>query len=224
MKTNQNLIRKMGDFQVTQRTSDGMFNATALLEAWNNKTGSKKVIAHYFENASTKEFINALIEEESKDRKSDEIRLSDIYTKHRGIFGGTWMTPLLFIDFAMWLNPTFKVQVLKFVYDELIKYRNEAGDAYKEMCSAIASIVGKKESASMAITKVAKALNHIVYNAHEPEIRNKQAEESKVKELAELEKDIAKLINHRFITSYDQLINYLRRLWSEKYLPKELVA
>lgn len=85
----------------------------------------------------TKEFINALVAEESKHRNSVEIRLSDIYTKHRGIFGGTWMTPLLFIDFAMWLNPTFKVQVLKFVYDELIRYRNEAGDAYREIHEAI---------------------------------------------------------------------------------------
>lgn len=36
------------------------------------------------------------------------------------------MHPLLFIDFAMWLNPAFKVKVLKFVYDELIKFRNLA--------------------------------------------------------------------------------------------------
>lgn len=223
MKTNQNLIRKMGEFEVTQRTSDGMFNATALLESWNNKSGQKKVIGHYFENAATKEFVNALIIEESKHRNSDEIRLSDIYTKHRGIFGGTWMTPILFIDFAMWLNPTFKVQVLKFVYDELIKYRNEAGDAYREMCTAVATLSNKKENASVCITKVAKAINYIVYNHHESEIRNKQAEENKVRELAELEKDVAKLINQGFIKSFDHLINYLRKLWSEKYLPKVLI-
>ena len=32
MKTNQNLLRKMGEFDVTQRTSDGMFNATELMK------------------------------------------------------------------------------------------------------------------------------------------------------------------------------------------------
>ena len=31
LKTNQVLSRKMGNFEVLQRTSDGMFNATALL-------------------------------------------------------------------------------------------------------------------------------------------------------------------------------------------------
>lgn len=212
----------MGDFDVIQRTSDGMFNATDLLSQWNNSKGQSKVIGHYFENSTTKEFINALLEEEMKDRKTDEISLSDLYVKRRGIFGGTWMTPLLFIDFAMWLNPSFKVKVLKFVYDELLRYRNEAGDAYKEMCSSVASILDKKQNTTMCISKVARALNYIVYNQHETEIRNKQAEESKVKELSELEKEISKLINRGFIKTHKQLIEYLRMLWSEKYLPKEL--
>lgn len=223
MKTNQNLIRRMGDFNVIQRTQDGMFDATSLLNEWNKVRGQKKVIGHYFENESTKEFISALLAEESKHRKSDEITLSDIYTKKRGIMGGTWMSPLLFIDFAMWLNPTFKVQVLRFVYDELIKYRNEAGDAYREMAASIQKIVPKNEL-PVKISHVAKAINHIVYNAHEPEIRNKQAEESKVKELAGLEKDIAMLINRGFIKTFGELIQYLRSIWREKYEPSELSA
>ena len=33
MKTNQAMIRPMGQFQVVQRTKDGMFNATALINA-----------------------------------------------------------------------------------------------------------------------------------------------------------------------------------------------
>ena len=35
MKTNQNMIRKMGNFDVIQRTKDGFFNATTLLKQWN---------------------------------------------------------------------------------------------------------------------------------------------------------------------------------------------
>jgi hypothetical protein len=53
------------------------------------------------------------------------------------------MHPFLFIDFAMWINPKFKYEVIKFVYDRLIQYRNDAGDAYKEMAKAIAKIVDK---------------------------------------------------------------------------------
>lgn len=36
MITNQNMIRTMGKFKVTQRTKDGYFNATELLRQWNN--------------------------------------------------------------------------------------------------------------------------------------------------------------------------------------------
>ena len=98
-----------------------------------------------------------------------------------------WMHPYLFIDFAMWINPTFKVKVIKFVYDQLIEYRNDAGNTYKEMASAICKITTKGEQAK-AIQEVSIANNHIVFGSHEKEIRNKQAEESLVKELAEIQK------------------------------------
>jgi len=42
MKTNQNLIRKMRNFEVIQRTSDGMFDATSLLKQWNTYSGQQK--------------------------------------------------------------------------------------------------------------------------------------------------------------------------------------
>ena len=35
MKTNQLMKRKMGEFNVTQRTKDGFFCATELLRQWN---------------------------------------------------------------------------------------------------------------------------------------------------------------------------------------------
>lgn len=210
-----NLIRKMGDFDVIQRTSDQMFNATALLRQWNEHSGDKKEITKFFDNENTKEFVNALMSEENLNTQNSA------YLKSRGKTGGTWMHPILFVKFAMWLNPRFEVKVIKFVYDELIKYRNEAGDAYKEMSSAVAKIV-PSAFLPTSIQKVAQALNFIVYNQHESEIRNKQAEESKVRELSELEKDVAKLINGNFIKSFDHLISYLRKRWSEKHIPKVL--
>lgn len=219
MKTNQNLIRKMGEFDVIQRTSDGMFNATTLLKAWNTSgNGAKKEMGDYFAIKSTDEYISALLlESEFKDGNSP-------YLKSRGKYnGGTWMHPLLFIDFAMWLNPTFKVKVLRFVYDQLIQYRNDAGDSYKEMASAICKIVPKGEQAK-AIKEISMANNHIVYGTHEKEIRNKQAEESKIKQLDELQTDIVKLITDGFISNYDSLLNYLRRKWTQKHQPKFITA
>lgn len=217
MKTNQNLIRKMGEFDVIQRTSDGMFNATTLLKAWNaSGAGSRKEMGDYFATKSTDEYINALLSEsEFTDGNSPYVKSR----ASRGENAGTWMHPLLFIDFAMWLNPTFKVKVLRFVYDQLIQYRNDAGDSYKEMASAICKIVPKGEQAK-AIKEISMANNHIIYGTHEREIRNKQAEEGKIKQLDELQTDITKLISDGFICNYSSLLNYLRRKWTQKYQPK----
>lgn len=209
MKTNQVLTRQMGHFSVLQRTSDGMFNATALLKQWNNISGQKKVLAHYFENSSTIEFIEAIEKEENfKHRNS-------VYLKSRGRYSeGTWMHPLLFIDFAMWLNPAFKVKVLKFVYDELIKIRHEAGDTYRIMSSAVAKLVPASEL-KIRIPEIARGINYIVYNQHLPEIRNKQADEVKTRKLNEVQKEIARLIDLGFITTYPQLRTHLRKLYNE---------
>ena len=207
----------MGDFNVTQRTSDGMFDATSLIKQWNEKSGQKKMIAHYFENQPTKEFMNALVDEENKYRNTDKSTLSMFYEKKRGIKGNTWMHPLLFIDFAMWINPVFKVQVLKFVYDELIRYRNEAGDAYREMSEAVAKL-SKKGEIPQNIAKVAEAINFIAQNGHEKMLRNK-ADEAQMKEYVRIEKDIIMLVNKNFIKTFESLMEYLRSEWRIKYQP-----
>ena len=220
MKTNVTLTRKMGEFDVLQRTSDGMFNATELLKQWNKSSGQQKKLDHYFENKATQEFINALMIEEKIDTRNS------VYVKSRASRGsnsGTWMSPLLFIDFSMWLNPTFKVKVLKFVYDQLIKYRNDAGDAYIEMSSAVAKITSRHFTQE-AIRNVARAINYVVYNNHEKGMRNKVGEEVKTRELFELERDISKLINGEFIKSYEHWMDYLRKEWNRRWQPKVLQA
>ncbi|MFK2341659.1 KilA-N domain-containing protein [Bacteroides fragilis] len=68
MKTNQIMIRPMGDFKVIQRTKDAFFNATNLLKQWNQLKGMKKEVNDYFGLASTKEFIYTIMERENYDR------------------------------------------------------------------------------------------------------------------------------------------------------------
>ena len=100
------------------------------------------------------------------------------------------MHPVLFVKFAMWLNQRFEVQVIKFVYDEMIKYRNEAGDAYNKLGSAVSKIV-RKDFMPQAMQKAGEALNWIVFNEHERNIRNQYGEEKKQRELYELERKVA---------------------------------
>lgn len=191
MKTNQIMVRPMGDFEIIQRTCDGKFDCTNLLAQWNkaNKNNIKK-IGDYLRLKETREFVKALMEEpEFKDGNSHLLESDDykdfpksIVVVTRGKNGGTYMTPLMFLDFAMWLNPAFKVKVLKFVQDEMIRYRNDAGDAYKELSSAIMKIV-PKDFMPKAMQKIGEALNWIVFNQHEKMLRNKFGDEKKQREL-----------------------------------------
>lgn len=215
MKTNQVMTRGMGEFEILQRTKDGMFNATLLLKQWNGKSVSNRKMDNYFSSEKTKEFIKTIQERENLDTPKL------VYVKSRASRGensGTWMHPLLFIDFAMWINPTFKYDVLKFVSDQMIKYRNEAGDAYKELATAIKKISGSNVKETMRQT--ATAMNYVVFGNHEQMMRNKQGEESKQYELLALERKLADLINDGFIRNMECLINYLRKKWWDKYTPK----
>jgi len=248
MKTNQNMIRKMGDFDVTQRTKDGFFNATALLKQWNNAVENQKVlntqnsgylknstenqqvlntqnfpyvkkkdIDDFFLNKSTQEYIQVIMQKENLNTEAS------VYLKSRGKYsGGTWMHPMLFIDFAMWLNPYFKYDVLRFVSDEMIKYRNLAGDSYKTLASHVATIV-PKQLMPMAMKKIAQGLNFIVFGDHKHAMRNEVGEETKQLELFQLQQKVADLIGDEFIKSFDELITYLRKLYGRKYTPKALI-
>lgn len=213
MKTDQVMLRPMGCFSVEQRTKDGFFNATALLKQWNENSGQQKQMSHYTDNASTQEFITALLKEENlKERNS-------VLLQTRGKNGGTWMHPIAFLDFAMWLNPRFEVKVIKFIYDQMIAYRNETGDAYRELSMAVAKIVAPNFMQS-AMKQLAQAINYCVFNEHETAIRNKHGEESKMRQLFELERKVASLIDEGFITKFDNVIEYLRNQWRRANTPK----
>lgn len=125
-----------------QRTKDGMFNATSLLKQWNSvKSNSKRDLDNFWKTSRLTHFMSEVAENELGFKTVNSTALKKHLTKiGRGKYGGTWMHPYLFIKFAMWLNARFEYQVIKFVYDELIKHRHLAGDNYKLFCSAVYSI------------------------------------------------------------------------------------
>lgn len=210
----------MGDFSVYQRTVDGFFNATSLLKQWNSISPSERKMDNYFKVQGTEEFVSTIMSKENLHTPKS------VYVKSRASRGenaGTWMHPLLFIDFAMWINPSFKYDVLKFVYDQLIQYRNEAGDTYRDMCAAIKSI-SEPEEVAQNIQKIAKAINVVVFGKHQREARNKMAEEARMKELASLQQKVTEFINIGYFRSFQDVRLYLLKLWQMKYQPKELAS
>lgn len=213
MITNQIMKRPLADFTVEQRTKDGYFCLTGLLNNWNLKMGTKKELKDYFENKATQEFVKALADEENlHGDKSPYVKSKA--RLDRG--GGTWGHPLLFIDFAMWLNPHFKVKVLKFVSDQMLTYRNEAGDAYKQLSSAMSKICTPHQM-KRYMTILGKGINYIVAGHHGHQLRNEYGTEEKQKEYFELEKQVAMLVNEGFLRTPEDVANYLRRKFQNKY-------
>lgn len=227
MKTVNVLTRKMGDFNVFQRTSDGYFDANELLRQWNAVEGNpERNLKRFLESPKTKEFIDALISDLSYGAKMQlpdtqvfKIIKSKTLRDGSKTIGKAWMHPYLFIKFAMWINPKFEVQVIRFVHDQLIDYRDKAGDAYKRMSSALSRIIEPSRLRDK-IQDLARSVNIIIYGLHQSMIRNSVGEEAKAKELMELEIDIAKMIEFGYITTEEQLRDYLYKvLRSKKALP-----
>lgn len=213
MKTNQNMVRKMGNFKVIQRTKDGMFNATDLINQWNkNPNNPKRELKKFWIQDSVKDFIQTLITEENLDGPSEAYVKSKA---SRGANAGTWLHPLLFIKFAMWLNPKFEYYVIRFIYDQLIEYRHSAGDNYKILNRAASKFK------NVDYPTIAKALNYIVFGKHDKELRQ-HATKEQLDELTRTQQNLSHAIDTGLINSYDSLIKHMRKMYYHKWNQKAI--
>lgn len=212
MKTNVNIVRKLNDFEVIQRTKDSMFNATLLLKQWNESTGMKKEIRDFFDNKQTEEFIKVLIIEENLDGGNSPYVKSKA---SRGTNVGTWMHPYLFIKFAMWINPKFEYHVIKFVYDQLIQDRILSGDHYNKLCSALSRFQETE------YREVGKILNYIVFNEHKSERRNSATPEQQ-NDLKQVTRDLCHYIEIGFVRTWEQFKDAAKLEWRKRHhqIPK----
>lgn len=179
MKTNVLMKRDFNGTQITQRSSDKFFNATELLTAYNNHSGKKKVIAEFWSNKGTKDFMEALINDLNSNVGKSLYSEKDLFTTSRGNNGGTYTHPYLFVKFAMWLSPEFEVQIIKWVYDNLIDFRTQAGDYYKDMASAISERYVKyfhEKPDPLIFIKEAHFLNELVFGEAKGKQRNEATE------------------------------------------------
>lgn len=165
----------------------------------------------FLKNRQTEEFIASIARNENLDVK-------DVVKTTRGENGGTWVHPMLFIDLCMWLDPDFKYKALKFVQDQMLRFRDEAGEAYKTLCQAVARIT-PDGSRREVMAFVGRAINYIMWNTHNDRERNAHATEDDMRRLQEFERRLASLIDDGFITSPDCLTRYLRRQWAKRWSP-----
>ena len=130
MKTEVILKRPFMGSEIRQKSKSELFSATDLSKIGNKKRRELNLspfnLSQYFKLKSTKEFIEEL-------QKNNDT----VITTGRGKSAGTWVHPLLFIDIALNINPKFKVEVYQWLFDELLKYRNNSGESYKKMNGAL---------------------------------------------------------------------------------------
>jgi hypothetical protein len=211
MKTPQIMVRSLSGLPVRQNHKTGMFNANDLLSIYNEQNaGKEKRLDHFLNTATTQDYMKVIEEdiaggqaeapnelgfdlENSNYRKNSKlIRPETVVKTSRGsVNGGTWMHPYLFIDFAMWLSPEFKLQCMKWLSDKLIKFRDEAGDSFLEVNRAIRMRHG--EQRQIVYVDEARMINSLVFEGGQGGQRN-QATEAELSLLDRLQKADIKLV------------------------------
>ena len=148
MKTEVIMKRSLFGVEISQKSQSEMFSATDLVKAgnkWRIMNGLQPFdMSAWFLNKSTKEFISEL------ENKYGKVKIAG-----RGRGNNTWVHPLLFIDMALAINPKLKVEVYEWLFDNLIKYRNESGDSYKRMCGNLYCNHENKRNFPAFVTSVA---------------------------------------------------------------------
>lgn len=156
---------------IRQNSKTGFLNLNDLMDCYlKDNPDSPKRISKFMELAQTQEFAETIRESLLEDINQNTPKKGEfvlpltepqivIETK-KGKNGGTWTHPYLFLDFAMWLNPKFKLWAMSIIEDKLIELRNEAGDRFKEMSKAL-KLTGAVSPREFA--REATMLNRIIF-------------------------------------------------------------
>lgn len=133
---------------ISQKSKSEFFSATDLVRAgnkWRLQNGMDLFnLNKWFQNKATKEFVKELQSEFGK-----------VKINSTGKNRHTWVHPYLFIDIALAISPNLKIECYKWIYDELLKYRNNSGDSYKLMCGALYDNCRNKSSFTKSMTLTA---------------------------------------------------------------------
>lgn len=148
MDTQVIIKRELFGCEISQQSKTEFFSATDLIKAgnkWRRINGlSDFNLSQYLKSSSFLEF-----------KKEMENKYGNVLSSSRGAGANTWVHPLIFIDIALAINPKLKVEVYEWLFDNLIRFRNDSGDSYKEMAAAIYLRYPNKREFPAYIQKVA---------------------------------------------------------------------
>ena len=241
MKSNvvlQSKDRVLLGVNVSVMSKDGYVCITDATEALNKKRLSNgmqtkkvgEIISTSAFNERCNELVNKLSNRELLKRenyrlKNNNMKINGLidlgkmglaYKKGRGEAQKWFVNPYLFVMIALEMDPEIYAEVIIWLTDGLIENRNQAGDAYIKMCSAVSKVVSDKNELSDKIKRVAKGINFVVFNRHEDGIRN-SASKDELNDIIAIENVIAALVDGNFLKDYNSIINYLGNEWKKKW-------
>jgi|6_EtaG_2_1085325.scaffolds.fasta_scaffold02812_6 hypothetical protein len=219
MKTAVIMERELNGVKVRQNHKTGFFNANDLLNLHNSRSGTQKRLVDYLSNKQTEEYEKAVIKDIlqnnadssyldsglMKANNEEPEKLRDLVCQvKRGKNGGTWLHPLVFIDFAMWLSVEFKLSCVKWLYDNLIKFRDGCGDGFLRVNEALFN--SRPNTRPYTYIAEANMINKLVFGKTDAGQRN-EATEGQLKMLSALQKLDIKLIEQGldYYERYDEL-------------------
>jgi len=130
MITQIEMKRELFGNEIKQQSKTGFFSATDLTNVGNKWRFNNDMaifnLPLFLKSKGTLIFITEL-----------ENKYGIAISKSKGRNSQTWVHPLLFIDIALSINPKLKIEVYEWLFDNLIKFRNDSGDSYREMTAAI---------------------------------------------------------------------------------------
>lgn len=158
MKTEVNMKRDFMGGTILQRSKSEFFSSTDLIKIGNkwrldNDLNLFDLQAH-LKTKQTKIFTDRL-----------ENRVGKIKIMARGRGTHTWVHPFLFIDIALAINPEFKIDVYEWLFDHLLKYKNESGASYNKMSGALMANIGNRQTAVNYVTKTARLIKKVCNDA-----------------------------------------------------------
>lgn len=122
--------RELLGAKIAQKSKSEYFSATDLVKVANKirrlNDQPEFNFSAWLGTKQTKEFLEEL-----------EKKYGRVIVKGGGKGKHTWVHPLLFIDLALAVSPRLKIEVYEWLFDHLIRHRNNSGDSYKRMCGAL---------------------------------------------------------------------------------------
>ncbi len=208
MKTEVTMKRPLFGMEVSQKSKSEMLSGTDLVRAGNKWRKANELgdfnLSQWLKSSSTTEFISEL-----------EKKYGKVLIKGRGRSAHTWMHPLLFIDCALAMSPKLKIETYEWLFDSLLKYRNDSGDSYNKMVGHLYNRWSDKKTFPKFIQQVARDIRTIC-NTEDWQ----RSSEEQLKVRYELQNEIALLCDLLQDPKLAVQIGFARVMKVEYTLPK----